>query len=196
MIDWNHKMTKNDSDTKLLYAKITEKRNICKYAKQYNDTFLMTTRFNENTANENSKYRNNKLPNGGCIYGTPTMVSQRIQLESKLFVLEMNNDDNRIIGVGLVLNKPYFNRHKIYSDTNYNRFSYVGKYRIERENMSEDEELIMKIFDKLCFEGSNHMKRGHGLSVFSMKVLYRCRNIIDLVKSVEEMFKKRIIKAS
>jgi hypothetical protein len=183
------------SETEILYKKIMEERQIREYAKQYKDTFLMTTRFNTHTGNENSNYRKTKWPKG-CIYGTPVMVCKRIPAESKLFILEMQNDENRIIGIGLALNKPYFNKYKIYSDTNYNRFSYIGKYRISREEMSEEEEIVMKILDKLCFEGKCHMKRGHGLTAFPMKILYRCRNMIDLVKSVEEMFKKRIIKPS
>lgn len=187
-------MQQKQLDTELLYKQIREQKCIREYAKQFKDRVLMTTRFNTNTANENSKYRKMKWQNG-CIYGTPVMVSNRIHNESKLFVLEMNNDENQIIGIGLTLNNPQFNKHKIYSDFNYNRYSYIGKYRISRDEMSEEEEFIMQIFDKLCFEGKYHMKRGHGMTAFPMKILYRCRNIIDLVKSVEEMFKKRIIKA-
>ena len=181
----------NYSETEILYKKIIEEKQIREYAKQYKDTFLMTTRFNTHTGNENSNYRKTKWPKG-CIYGTPVMVCKRVPPESKLFVLEMHNHENRIIGLGLTLNKPHFNKYKIYSDTNYNRFSYIGKHRIPREEMSEDEEMVMKIFDKLCFEGKYHMKRGHGMTAFPMKILYRCRNMIDLVKFVEEMFKKRI----
>lgn len=185
--------TYQQSETELLYKQIREEKCIREYAKQFKDSFLMTTRFNTYTANENSKYRKQKLPNG-CIYGTPVMVSNQIHTESKLFVLEMNNDENKIIGIGLTLNKPQFNKHRIYNDLNYNRYSYVGKYRISREEMNEQEEILMQIFDKLCFEGKYHMKRGHGMTAFPMKILYRCRKIVDLVKSVEEMFKKRIIK--
>lgn len=188
-------MQKIYSETELLYKQIIEEKRIREYAKEFKNTFLMTTRFNSHTANENLKYRKEKWPNG-CIYGTPVMVSNRIHSESKLMVLEMNNDENRIIGIGLTLNKPHFNKYKIYSDSNYNRYSYIGKHRISREEMNEDEEVIMQIFDKLCFEGKYHMKRGHGMTAFPMKILYRCRNIIDLVKYVEEMFKKRIIKAT
>jgi hypothetical protein len=188
-------MTEIYLDTNGLYNKITEETRIREYAKQYKDRFLLTTRFNQYTADENAKYREKKLPDG-CVYGTPITVSNRIPLDSKLFILEMNNDENRILGIGLVINKPHFNKHKIYCEANYNRYSYVGKYRISRENMSEEEEVLMKIFDKLCFQGKFHMKRGHGMTAFPMKILYRCRNIIDLVKSVEDMFKKRIIKAS
>lgn len=188
-------MQKTYSETELLYNQIQEEKHIREYAKKFKDTYLMTTRFNSYTANENMRFRKQKWPNG-CIYGTPVMVSNRIHNECKLFVLEMNNDENRIMGIGLILNKPQFNKHKIYSDFNYNRYSYIGKYRISREEMNEEEEFIMQIFDKLCFQGKYHMKRGHGLTAFPMKILYRCRKIVDLVKSVEEMFKKRIIKAT
>lgn len=174
-----------------IYEKIQESKNIKKYEKQYNKSFLMTTRFNNKTAYENKIYREKKNHNG-CFYNTPTIISNRIPKESNLFVLEMNNDTNSIIGVGLIINKPVYNHYKVYSNNDYNIHTYIGKYRIDRNDMTADEEFIMKIFDHLCFTGQNHMKRGQGITSFSSKILYRCRNIIDLVKSLENMFKNMI----
>ena len=56
---------------------------------------------------------------------------------------EMNNDTNRILGIGLIHNRTV---HKtwIYEDGNYNRNTYIGKRRIDRSEMTEEEEKIMQ----------------------------------------------------
>jgi len=181
-------MTTIEIDKK--YKQHIEQIHVREYEKEFKTKCLMTTRFNNITAAENKQFRERKWQNG-CIYGTSVMVSKRINPNAKLFVLEMNNDMNKIIGVGLVLNKPIFNKYKIYNENSYNRYSYIGKKRISREDMTEEEEIIMKIFDILCFSGTNHTKRGHGMTAFPTKILYRCRKRIDLVKSVENMFETR-----
>ena len=175
------------------YEKKQERKRIKEYEKQFNKIRLMTTRFNNITELENRKYREKKQFSG-CFYNTSSMISNQIPRDINMLSLEMNNDKNRIIGVGLFINKPVFEHYKVYSNLDYNVYTYYGKYRIDRETMTPEEEFIMQIFDKLCFEGQSHMKRGQGITAFPSKILYRCREIIDLVKSVEDMFKKRIKK--
>ena len=75
---------------------------------------------------------------------------------------------------------------------NYHRFIYVGKYRIDRNEMNNDEENIMKVFDILCFTGNRHMKRGQGLTTFPIDILYRCSKVMDLVVFINNMFKNRL----
>jgi hypothetical protein len=58
--------------------------------------------------------------------------------------------------------------------------------------MSEEEERIMKVFDILCFTGNKHMKRGQGLKAFPIDVLYKCKNTLDLVGFIAQMFKTRM----
>ena len=56
--------------------------------------YILTSRFNTSTWEENTNYR--KLnPKIGCIYGSPCPVSMNIPNEAMLFVLEMNNDVNQ-----------------------------------------------------------------------------------------------------
>jgi len=150
----------------------------------------MTTRFNNTTQLENQVFREKKQITG-CFYNTPIRVSEKIPKDINLMVLEMNNDINQITAIGLVINKTYYNNLKMYSNSDYNKYTYHGKYRIARETMTPEEEEIMKILDKLCFQGQNHMKRGQGITAFPSKILYRCRKLIDLVSSLEDMFKKR-----
>lgn len=158
----------------------TNKRNI-----------LMTTRFNNNTWSENEKYRqqNNKI---GCIYPTPVVNNSKIAPDTILFILEMNNEDNKIMGIGMVRNHIIIKKYRVYSDENYNRYTYIGKTRIDRSDMTEEEETIMKVFDVLCFTGPRHMKRLQGIRAFPMDMLYKCSKIVDLVDFIAKMFKHRL----
>jgi hypothetical protein len=168
-----------------------EKIKINDYRKQQRN-YLLTSRFNEETWSENEKHReiNN---NSGCIYCSPDPVSNQIPTETILFILEMNNDTNKIMGIGMIRNRPYVNKHKVYKNGNYNRYVFTGKERIDRTEMKEEEEDIMQVFDILCFTGRQHMKRGQGLKSFPIKMLYRCNSRMDLVGFIRDMFKKRMV---
>lgn len=128
----------------------------------------------------------------GCVYCSPEMVTQKIPIDSILFVLEMNNDENKIMGVGMIRNHPTCGKYKIYSNGNYNRYVYMGKYRIDRKDMTIEQENVMKAFDILCFTGNKHMKRGQGLKMFPLEILFRCSTVIDLVNFMCDMFKNNI----
>jgi len=108
-----------------------------------------------------------------------------------MFILEMNNDTNKISGIGMVRNKPQLNKNRVYENGNYNRYSFMGKCRIDREQMTEEEKLILSVFDILCFTGNRHMKRGQGLTSFPIDMLYRCHYKLDLIEFVRNMFKIR-----
>lgn len=170
--------------------KLSKQPHILEYRSQLKN-HLTTTRFNNKTWSENEEYRkqNTKI---GCIYPTPEPNGQNIPIEAKLFVLEMNNEQNRIMGIGLVANKPIYNKYHVYSEAKYNVYAYLGKYRIDRSEMSEEEERIMKVFDILCFKGYRHMKRLIGLKAFPADMLYNCKPILDLVEFITNMFKKRM----
>lgn len=153
--------------------------------------FIMTSRFNNTTWEENVKYRE-RLNHNGCIYCCPVAVTEKIPYESIMFVLEMNNDTNKIIGIGMVKNRAIRDKYKVYDNRNYNRYVYVGNYRVDRGDMNDDEESVMQLFDRLCFKGNKHMKRGQGLRSFPVEILYELSKKLDLTKFIAEMFKKRM----
>lgn len=152
---------------------------------------LTTTRFNNETWNENTNYRT-KIQNIACIYPTPEENSKKISENAILFVLEMNNDTNQIMGIGMVRNHAIAKKYRVYSNESYNRYAYLGKNRIDRSSMTQEEERIMKVFDILCFTGSRHMKRLQGIKAFPIDMLYRCSKILDLVDFISQMFKRRL----
>jgi aconitase A len=166
--------------------------NVKTYKRQLR-TYLLTSRFNTITWQENKEYRE-QHPLVGCIYCSPDPISQHIPPTSIMFILEMNNDTNAIMGVGMVRNQPIIGKYKVYHDNNYNRYVYVGKHRIDRSSMTADELDIMKVFDILCFTGNRHMKRGQGLKSFPVDMLYRCTQRLDLLQFISSMFKRRITK--
>ena len=156
--------------------------------------YIVTTRFNTETWKENEEYRKTH-PTFGSIYGTPELVNSNYREKSILFVLEMNNSDNRIMGIGMVANIPHVKKYRIYSDDNYNRYAYMGKYRIDRENIQEKDSFIFELFDQLCFFGSGHQKKLSGIKGFPLDRLFKIKQKkeIDLVDYIKDMFKCEIL---
>jgi len=154
--------------------------------------FIMTSRFNTQTLHENREFVK-RTTTIKCVYCCPDPIAKNIPLDTILFVLEMNNDANKIVGIGLVKNHAFMHKYNVYSERTYNRYVYYGKNHIARENMTEQEERIMKVFDILCFTGNKHMKRGQGMKSFPVETLYKCKNTLDLVGFIAEMFKTRIM---
>lgn len=175
---------------KKMEEQMREKENFKNFKLAMNK-YIMTSRFNNATWEENVNYRT-RLKHKGCIYCCPVAVTQKIPYESIMFVLEMNNDTNQIIGIGMVKNRAIRDKYKVYENGNYNRYVFVGNNRIDRADMNDDEESVMQLFDVLCFKGNRHMKRGQGLRSFPVELLYDLSKKLDLTKFIVEMFKKRM----
>lgn len=148
-----------------------------------------STRFNRNTWIENKRWRDmNEYK--GCIYGTPNEISAKIILESTVFVIEMHNDENKIKGIGMIKNvmnvKKYYN---IYSNKNYNRYTYKSEYRVDIDEMSWKELAYMHILEGYIFKTSGHLKRGYGITcipkvLININVLNIEINIINVLKNI------------
>lgn len=154
---------------------------------------IVTTRFNESTWEENSEYIT-QHPNIGCIYPSPIPIQSDIPYDCTLIVLEMRNDLNRISGISIIKNRGNINeKYHVYKDRKYNQYAYIGNTRIDRNDMSPEEEQIMRVFDILCFKGSDHLKRLKGIRAFPPYKLYCCAtnpNGRDLVDFLYNMFRK------
>jgi len=147
---------------------------------------LVTTRFNDSTWEENCRYRRmNKIT--GCIYGSPCKMSPKIIQETLVFVIEMNNDLNRIEGIGLVRNITRSDKYySIYKGGNYNRFTFKGDYRIDRLELIKNNSNLVNILDYILFKEKTHLKRGSGFTSVPEKLLNHslCEklNIINEIK--------------
>jgi len=128
---------------------------------------IFATRFNNETFKEYNTWRE-KNEYKECIYNSPVKITEKLFPNEQIFVLEMNNSENKIVGIGKIKNKLVFdNKYRIYSDNNYNRYTYKGQYRIERKELTKEEEKIIHILDVLLFSGARHMKRGQGIQALS-----------------------------
>ena len=167
-------------------------------------TILATTRFNNKTWKENQDYLNKEHENGNisnkikCIYPCGVVISQTIPYNSNVFVLEMNNDTNKILGIGLIKNTtPEYNKYTVYENERYNLFTYQGGYRIGTDEMTEEEKYVISRLEMLCFKGKRHQKRMVGIKAFPMDILFsfktREENNIDFVQEITKMFKTRFL---
>jgi len=83
-------------------------------------------------------------------------------------------------------------RLMVYKNGNYNRYIYIGEHRIDRSEMTEEEMILIKAFDIVCFTGNFHMKRGNGLKAFPVIMLEKAKPIIDIEQELLKMFQKRM----
>ena len=129
---------------------------------------LVTTRFTNETFIENEEYRLSHQ-DISCIYGAPQPMAPYIDPKSPVFVIEMNNSSNSILGIGLIRNQHVTNRRMIvYSKGNYNRYIFKGKYRIDLDEIPAD---MIEMLNELLFTGKTHMKRGAGFTTITPKLL-------------------------
>lgn len=129
--------------------------------------YIATTRFNNDTWKENCEYKN-KHGIGGVIYGTNIRIRCSHSLGSLFFVIEMNNQTNKIEGVGLIRNQLVLDkRYNIYSIGDYNRYIYKGNYWLSRDKLYYYDNELVDIFETILFKGKGHFKRQSGISVVS-----------------------------
>lgn len=147
---------------------------------------LMTTRFTHTTWKENRHYIQHTSTPYACIYPSPKPVAQTIQADRRLLILEMNNDQNRIMGVGLVRNRIIYDKYPIYAQAAYNQYAYVGKHRLDRNELGGELEHLMQVLDHLCFRGRRHQKRMSGIKRFPLDMLYNLHTLgkVDLVETL------------
>lgn len=150
---------------------------------------LCCTRFNTHTWEENKRWRDNKNCKG-CIYTTPVRIKSTIPLLTTIIVIEMHNDMNKIMGIGLIENIIHTKETvKIYSDCNYNRYVYKSLYRIDETLFNEEERKYMSVLEQLVFKGSRHCKRGQGITSLPLWIVTnRHFNFVEFIKT---MFKER-----
>ena len=128
--------------------------------------YLASTRFNNETYKENILYREKN--DYKVIYGTCVRIQSRYSLDTIMFVIEMNNETNKIEGVGLIRNQLILDkRYNIYSIGDYNRYIYKGNYWLSRDKLYYYDKELVNIFETILFKGKGHFKRQSGISVVS-----------------------------
>jgi hypothetical protein len=148
--------------------------------------YIASTRFNNKTYNENIEYRrkNNEI----VIYGASTKIRNKYPIGSLIFVAEMNNETNKVEGIGLIHNNLVNDKYyKIYTDSDYNRCIYRGKYWISRNNILDLNTEIITILDNILFKGKSNLKRFSGITILTEKLfmnwdyeLYKLKQYIQI----------------
>jgi phage pi2 protein 07 len=148
--------------------------------------YLACTRFNNQTYKENTNYR---IKNGeSVIYGSAFKTRQIYSVGALIFVTEMNNETNKIEGIGLIKNLLVCDKYyKIYDDNNYNRYIYRGKYWLSREQLDKLDIEISETLNNILFKGKSNMKRMSGITVLTDKLFtnweYELRDLKNKVKN-------------
>jgi hypothetical protein len=156
---------------------------------------ILTTRFSNYGIKENRVWREEHGLNTSCVYGTPVMITHHVMDDAYAFVIEMNNDKNKIEGVGLIRNKLCEQRYRrIHSEPNLNRYSYQGEYRVDVSQIGHDEDdeyykKLIHALEVLLFKGKRHSKRSIGISRIPNWIKYN-RFDYDFGKALFEMFEK------
>jgi hypothetical protein len=158
--------------------------------------YLACTRFNNTTYNENITYRNNN--NEKAIYGSTLKIREKYPTGCLIFIAEMNNETNKIEGIGLIKNVlVHDKRHKIYDNNEYNRYIYRGKYWLSREQINKFDPDILEIFDTVLFKGKSHLKCRIGITIITEKLfthwIYELKELYNKVKDLFIHYFKNII---
>jgi len=141
---------------------------------------IASTRFKNDTWDENVEYR--QKTNKQCIYGVNIKMPEKY-LNAAMFVVEMNNDTNKIEGIGLIRSRLVVDKYyKIYENGDYNRYIYQGNYWLSRAHIMEKNHELIEMFDKILFKGKSHLKRISGISVVSQKVFNNWNFNMDKIK--------------
>lgn len=165
---------------------------------------LMTTRFTNETFEQYQRYKNNHQIEGSLYNVAYYLRFNTVKLNVPMIVLEMNNTQNKLMGMGLILNQfQDMNKHDIYTDTNYNRYTYQSKYHISFMEHShdwkyvEDTKQVKKVIgalETICFFGKTHIKRGTSFTRVPTKLMSKYEYYI-VKKSLHEWFKMKYIDA-
>ena len=156
--------------------------------------YIAVTRSNEETFKKISTFNKEKDDNV-WIYNSPVPLKSVYDKDDTFIVLEMNNNQNKIMGISIVPNIYECQKYNMYSDTNYNRYSYSSQFRIDCSVFTSEEiENVMNHLENICFKGKRHLKRGHGIQVLSNKnvsLYLREHDDVSLLTPLQHMFMKR-----
>lgn len=157
--------------------------------------YIASTRFTSLTWEENINYKK-KINFQGSLYNVPMMIKDSINSSFDIYVIEMNNDTNKIMGIGLIRNIICYDKYyKIHKIQNYNRYTYKSNYRIDREDILKNRENIdiIKKLEFRVFRGifnpetekgkrMTHLKLSNGITEVPKDILNDYTNFILKLK--------------
>lgn len=157
-----------------------------KYREQPKRAYLVTTRFNNETYAQNrrfcAKYKYKSL------YSNPHPLPASIPMDATVYVIEMNNTIDKIVGIGKFKNRLKYNVYNIYETEFYNQNHFVGEDRIGSEEFQEKDKAFIQSLEQQLFFGRGHLKRGHRMLSFPHAKLGTCmKNGLDVIETIERI---------
>tara|TARA_B110000977_G_scaffold185210_1_gene249774 strand:+ start:720 stop:1322 length:603 start_codon:yes stop_codon:yes gene_type:complete len=156
--------------------------------KMEHDFIIGTVRFNNKTYLENIEWKQRK-EHQGCAYGLDKPISKKIPSGKSIYIIEMNNDTNEILGIGKIKNQVvYSHRSRMYKEERLNKFIYKSPDFISRDDIIKKQpkgNIVLKFLENILFYGYKHFKRGQGciiipwdriLTVGNKKISYNKSN--------------------
>ena len=152
--------------------------------------YIGTARFNDNTYQENLNWKKKKN-HKGCCYGFDKPITTKVPNGENIFVIEMNNETNSIMGIGLIRNiYKSKNRSRIYKNGCWNSYVYKSQYHITIEEILAKNEInksIIIFLERLLFYGSGHFKRGQGCIIIPYDRISTYFHQIDIKKVLKKL---------
>lgn len=156
--------------------------------KDIHTVYLCTSRFNNQTYAEN-RIAKQRL-GFKCMYCSLSNISS-VYSSDYLFVLEMNNEENQIIGIGYVQNILSDIVYRIYSNKNYDQRHFYGEYHVHRDQMNEKELEFLKMLELTCFYGKDNLKRGMRMTRYPDKKLNKFQEKgVDVLEDIKSIFNR------
>tara|TARA_B100001142_G_C14316515_1_gene648674 strand:+ start:1252 stop:1956 length:705 start_codon:yes stop_codon:yes gene_type:complete len=134
---------------------------------------LYTTRFNSFTYQQNRRYKEN-MGFYGSIYSTTLPFPPSAPTDKYIFIIDMNNTTNQIMGFGFLKNKLAAKQKLwIYDEPSFNNCVYKSNFYIPISEIDNPKwsAFIENEFEKCLFYGKAHQKRGGSFSRFPIKKL-------------------------
>ena len=148
---------------------------------------IYTTRFTSDTYHQNMRCKQN-MNWAGALYSTMLPFPANTP-DKLLFILDMNNTTNKIVGIGLVRNSLAKDQSlNIYSNPSFNNYIYKSTYYIsightysgdgDGDEGGDDDDsgwkkFIEDEFEAKLFYGKSHSKRGGSFMIFPNKFKQR-----------------------
>jgi len=150
---------------------------------QQHEFLIGTVRFNNKTYIENLKWKQRKGYNG-CAYGLNKPLSIKIPTGKYIYIIEMNNEINKIMGIGKIKNIIiHSNRSRMYKEERLNQYIYKSPDFIPRLKIIETQpkaNLVLKFLENVLFRGSKHFKRGQGCVILPWNRISTAGNNIKI----------------
>lgn len=123
---------------------------------------IATTRF---TTDTHAQFNRFGAAKGTHWYGTPKKAPQTIDMGRGAIVIEMNNTENKIEGIGIIVTDGYHRRQPIYHEPNWCRHTYRREAWLSPAELQEEMgKKLWEALHKYLFTSIRNQKRWNGIT--------------------------------